>query len=326
MKFKFQSFFDVQTNTSSMQVLQWSVGGAEVIQRCSHLFGAYKFFKLGKISVKFQPISTLPVDPQGLSYDVDDPLTVDPRDQANLGLVRITNGEDVFTNVSMLTAQQQEQAYYSMMLDPRWSKFSLQSGFRRSAYPLYWQIGQLHQDVWPGSTINVPLQTANGVLTELPTGTNATQLIYGGSGYSFQTKIREDSSIVGSSARGMFQVGHRGRLGFLPTDYYQEYLSANGGKIAYGANNVPEVSVITAILPKAFKTVYYYRVYVTEEVIFSGIRSSPPIFPSGGQYLRTSGFDNFLQGTFGRVNPTETQDVSLVIPTDRRQNNGSEMP
>ena len=43
------------------------------------------------------PASTLPVDPQGLSYDVDDPQTViPPRDQMNPGLVRITNGEDLY--------------------------------------------------------------------------------------------------------------------------------------------------------------------------------------------------------------------------------------
>ena len=109
MKFRFQSFVDVSTSAQSMQVIQWSVGGADVINRCRHLFGAYKYFKLGKISVKMVPASTLPVDPQGLSYAADDPQTVDPRDQMNPGLVRITNGEDVHTNVSKLSADAQVQ-------------------------------------------------------------------------------------------------------------------------------------------------------------------------------------------------------------------------
>ena len=63
MKFRFQSFVDVSTSATSMQVIQWSVGGADVINRCRHLFGAYKYFKLGKISVKMVPASTLPVVP-----------------------------------------------------------------------------------------------------------------------------------------------------------------------------------------------------------------------------------------------------------------------
>ncbi|QCH00639.1 Cap [Bovismacovirus bovas3] len=157
INYKFQTFVDLATSTTSMQVIQWSVGGNEVIRRCKHLFGAFKYFKLGKISIKLVPASTLPVDPLGLSYDVDDPQTVDPVDQMNLGLVRITNGEDVFTNVSALTAEQADRAYKTMLLDPRWSKFQLQSGFRRSAYPMYWQVGQLSQDKWPGTTVNIPL-------------------------------------------------------------------------------------------------------------------------------------------------------------------------
>lgn len=317
MKFRFQSFVDISTSAQSMQVIQWSVGGADVINRCRHLFGAYKYFKLGRISVKMVPASTLPVDPQGLSYASDDPQTVDPRDQMNPGLVRITNGEDIFTNVSSLSADNQIQTYNSMMLDPKWSKFMLQSGFRRSAYPMYWQVGQLSQDRYPGATTNVPYASNDGLnIPNAPHGdTFVERSVY-------QDGIKA-STEQGSSARGLFQTGRRGRLGFLPTDFYQEYPNAQGVKKSlYGLNNVPEVKVITCVLPKAYKTIYYYRVFVTEEVIFSGLRSSPPVVDGTSQRF---GLDNFVFGNVGMVNPGTSAWWSVVVK-DAQQNNGDKMP
>lgn len=318
MKFRFQSFVDVSTSAQSMQVIQWSVGGADVINRCRHLFGAYKYFRLGKITVKLVPASTLPVDPQGLSYASDDPQTVDPRDQMNPGLVRITNGEDVYTNVSSLSADAQMQIYNAMMLDPRWSKFMLQSGFRRSAYPLYWQVGQLTQDKYPGATINVPYLDPAGTTISSGASTASDHLI-------FQDGVKFPNS-SGSSARGLFQVGHRGKLGWLPTDFYQDVINASGNSVtSWGINNVPQVSVITCVLPKAYKTVYYYRVFITEEVLFTGLRSSPPLSTnSDGVPIQRLGIDNF---TFGNVISVKPGEQGLLLPTkSNQQNNGDRMP
>lgn len=296
-----------------MQVIQWSVGGADVINRCRHLFGAYKYFRLGKITVKMVPASTLPVDPQGLSYAADDPQTVDPRDQMNPGLVRITNGEDVFTNVSSLSSDAQMQMYNSMMLDPRWSKFMLQSGFRRSAYPMYWQVGQLSQDKYPGSTVNVPYLKPDGTWLSNAGGTVIERSVY-------QEGVKA-STEEGSSVRGLFQTGRRGRLGFLPTDYYQVVRDATGKSVnLYGINNIPQVSVITCVLPKAYKTVYYYRVFITEEVIFSGLRASPPT-EGNTQML---GIDNFLFGSTTEVKPGTA--ITGLKPNNSQMNNGDKQP
>lgn len=324
MKFRFQSFFDVSTSAESMQVIQWSVGGANIIDRCRHLFGAYKYFKLGKISVKFVPASTLPVDPAGLSYAEDDPQTVDPRDQMNPGLVRITNGEDIYTNVSALSEGQQEQVYNAMMLDPRWSKFMLQSGFRRSAYPLYWQIGQLSQDKFPGAVQNVPeMYISHDGQTKTVLATDSfhylSQKEASSEVHAFTAYTRDTSS-----SRGLFQVGHRGKLGYLPTDYFQEVAidGSDENRTVYGANNVPEVSVITCVLPKAHKTKYYYRVFVTEEVYFTGLRSSPMVSANGTQSF---GLDQFLY-----ANPIRSFPGSAMVRpgaiNDSIRNDGGNLP
>jgi hypothetical protein len=301
-----------------MQVIQWAVGGADVVNRCLHLFGAYKYFKLGKITVKMVPASTLPVDPQGLSYAEDDPQTVDPRDQMNPGLVRITNGEDVFTNVSSLSAENQMAVYNSMMLDPRWSKFMLQSGFRRSAYPLYWQVGQLSQDKYPGATVNVPYLTSAGSAINSAGSTVIRHDVY--------QDAPTQSTSIGSSARGLIQVGHRGKLGWLPTDFYQEIVSKTGSPtfVVKGINNVPQVSVITCCLPKAYKTIYYYRVFITEEVLFTGLRSTPPVSQSStGQFVQQFGIDQFLISEPIPIAPG--QGISAQT-NNNKLNNGEKLP
>lgn len=303
MKYRFQHFVDISTSAESMQVLTFNVGGDDVIKRCAHLFNAYKYFRLGKISIKFVPASTLPVDPLGMSYAEDDPQTVDPRDQLNPGLVRITNGEDIFTDVSALTDEQAMGMYEAMMLDPRWYKFNLQSGFKRSAMPLYWEIGQLHQDQWPGSTINIPVNTSS---TVLDAATTTAHEIFGtipattsGTTSSLQSHYTVDYS----SDRGIFQVGHRGRIGWLPTDAYQTIWGTSAADNVAMVHPVPCIRVITAVLPKAYKTLYYYRCYITEEISFSGLRTiAPGSEISGTEYLYR-GIDNFLQPPSIYANP-----------------------
>ena len=56
-----------------MQVIQWSVGGREVVNRCRHLFGAYKYFKLGKTLYKFGSLLLLCLLILRVSYDVMTP-------------------------------------------------------------------------------------------------------------------------------------------------------------------------------------------------------------------------------------------------------------
>lgn len=258
IRMKFQSFMDISTSDESMQIITISAGGKEIVKRLAPQFGAYKYYKVGAISVKLVPASTLPVDPTGLSYEAGE-NTVDPRDQLTPGMMRITNGEDVFENISGLSDAQQHGIYNNMLLDPRWFKWMLQSGTSRRAYPRYWQVGQLHQDKWPGSVVNMPL-IASG--SDSVSGTaSVTESWKSGSG-----PINVGGA---SSSHGLFQIGHRGVLGWLPTDGLQSVVTSSGSleDLPFLASP-PEVEVMKIILPKAYKTKYFYRMFITEEVLF----------------------------------------------------------
>lgn len=262
IKMRFQSFMDIQTTDTSMQIITVSAGGKNILQRLAPQFAAYKYYKIGSVSVKLVPASTLPVDPTGLSIAPGDNL-VDPRDQLTPGLMRITNGEDILEDITGLSDQVQHDIYNSMLLDPRWFKWMLQTGVKRYATPRFWQVGQLHQDKWPGAVVNIPrLQS------------NVDQI--NGTMHLAQANNQGGSNIEalypGSSPYGFFQTGHSGRLGWLPTDglgYSPNQAGAYDTSLEQPFMAAPpEVEVMKIILPKAYKTKYWYRMFITETVLF----------------------------------------------------------
>lgn len=296
MKFKVQHFIDFATRGDTMQVVNFSVGGMDLMRRCAHLINAYRYFKLGRISIKLVPASTLPVDPTGLSYDDSDLQAVDPRDQLTPGLIRITNGEDIADQGWV--SGQEDQIFNSMMLDPRWYKFSLQSGFRRSAKPLFWYVGQLHQDVYPGAIQNVPYVTSGtGGVDNAGSSTIYFDTLTGADGIQSAGVYRRANF---SDPHGFFQTGKKGRMGWMRTDALVEYGSThvdpnNGVFEKAEVTPFPTCRVITMVLPKMHKTNYYYRCYVTEEVYFSGVRTFGPGDPNNVNSGYASGIDNFVE-------------------------------
>lgn len=301
VKQKYQYFVDLQTSPDKIQVLTFTAGGLMPQTRLRPFFGAFKHFKLGKCRFKFVPAATLPVDPTGLSYEAGE-NTVDPRDQMNPGLVRITNGEDVSELTGILTGVDAEKAYYSTMLDPRWYKFQLQSGFKRSARPLLYNVGQTAQSVSQTVVANTvagqppaPKESfdysAEGLVSQIGDGTGS----YGNVYYQTPTDVNAYPSYIINPLDAVLMQTGRIRMGWMPTDMF------NSG--VYGPNAVPEVDLITAILPKAYKTSYFYRCYIEEEVLFKEPVASVPIistFTGDGetlaplQYLKYAAIDRFL--------------------------------
>lgn len=303
MKQTYSWFIDLATSADKIQTVHVSAGGKECANRLLPFFTAYKYYKLGPVSVKFVPASTLPVDPTGLSYGAGE-NTVDPRDQFNPGLIRITNGEDTVIPHSM-------DSYYSLMVDRRWYKFQLQSGARRTCMPRLWSVAQLHQTAFPDEFRNLP--NTNGQNQVF----NDSETLSGTLAEGITANHKYD---VGSDPRGLFQTSNNARLGWLPTDASTMWESSGSGHPRYEIlNPVPEVPVLTIILPQAFKTLYYYRLYLTETVYFKdpvALNVSSVISP--GQILPTNGSDRFIYPSIGYGS-------SLTAPPDYPlRNDGSD--
>lgn len=294
---KYSYFVDMQTDPDKMQIIKVTAGGRMPQIRLRPFFGTFKYFKLGKVSVRFVPAATLPVDPTGLSYDLGE-QTVDPRDQMNPGLVRITNGEDVSKLTSILSGVDAERAYYTTMLDPRWFKFPLQSGFKRVAKPLLWNIAQTKQAVVQ-STIhsNFTVQPGLPIPSDSDTSFQSELLYSNGTAvnqYAGQDPVTQLPFADDPLDLILMQSG-RVKMGWMPTDMFNSN--------EYGPNAVPEVDLVTCILPKAYKTRYFYRCYIEEEVLFKEPVTMTPIvstFTGEGeslvplQFLNHAAVDRFL--------------------------------
>lgn len=312
MKYTFQHFLDISTSASSLNILSVKAGGQYVLNRCKHLFATYKYFKLGRISVKLLPASTLPVDPLMLSQDPDDPLTVSPEDQMNPGLVRITNGENLFTDLTGVSTDAQDQMYINTMLDPRWSKFMLQAGFQRSAIPLFWDIGMTGQDQFPTAHREVPEFSESAISGEL------CQLACRKSGEAVR-------SVHALKCPSMIQLGHRMKMGWLPTDGFQDTAVPNPeGSSATErgvpvTSRIPSVDAITIVLPRARKTIYYYRLFITETVYFSGIKNvgvDVNIGDYANEYRAIDNFNHIMAPT--PVTPSTGCTELLKYPYEKR--------
>lgn len=263
IKMKFQSFVDIATQADNMQIISVNAGGKNVVDRLAPFFSAYKYYKLGGVSIKLIPASTLPVDPTGLSYEAGE-QTVDPRDQLTPGMMRITNGEDILEDITGLSGNQQRELYNNMLLDPRWFKWMLQSGVKRFGKPRYWQIGQLHQDKWPGAVQNYPFFDSSGLFV--------------GTAHQYESISQPGTEnlrpVGGSSPYGIFQTGKRGVLGWMPTDGLQPVFSPLGANPDPAVVDKPliaspvEVELFKILTPPMHKTNYYYRMFITETVYF----------------------------------------------------------
>lgn len=270
MKVKFTQFFDVASSADNFQVFTIKAGGDIVKKRCLPQFIAFNKYKLGSVSVKMVPASTLPVDPTGLSYEAGE-TTVDPRDMFNPGLVRITNGEPVALLGDM-------NNYYATLLDPRWYKFQLQQGFSRYARPLVYNIGEIAQDSSPffgdvNDTVNH--NTFIGHMNGTTSNGSSVHV------YDDSTSIDVDNIF----SHAPIQTG-KIKLGWLPTNTRGNSSSFTTESSFYGTlSRVPEVDVLTFILPKAFKTKFYYRVFVEETVYFKDPVAINPVMDGALAYL-----------------------------------------
>ena len=289
---KFQWFFDMSTSPETMQVITVKAGGENVKRRLLPFFQAFKYYKLGAVDVKLVPASTLPVDPTGLSLEAGE-ATVDPRDQFNPGLVRITNGEDFwFSGANAANTEDAMNVFYTLMLDPRWFKFQLQSGMERSARPKFWEVGQLHQDAFPGAVRNIPVLDEDNHFDGVQAVNDFVV-----AGQTFPTLLG-----AGSDPRGLFQTGQKEFMSWLPTDCLLIQPESVEPSLVLGAEPklapVPEVELMRIILPKAYKTKYFYRVYVTETVYFGEPVVMNALPNSAGAYMPVNGMDRFVGANF----------------------------
>lgn len=285
-------FFDMQTSKDVITKVDIKYGGKYAQSAFIDYFTRFKYFKPKSIRINVKPCATLPVDPAGLSFQAGE-QTVDPRDIFSLGMIRITNGENIPSPPSGMSADEVHKFYYTMMLDRRWYKFSPHKGIVKSAVPKMWAISETNQDKFPGNYIGVPLisyDSASGA--GIPTGVAAesgVRLHYTKAGSQGQWDLNNVNAKIVATRYGSYFNTNRLRqnglepVRWMPTDEYvrvENVPSDNGGvqslvnyKI-YTLATVPEATIITMLFPPQYKTFSFFRIWVTEVFEFKGYVSN----------------------------------------------------
>lgn len=291
VKASFQYFFDIQTVADEVIQLFVKSGGDYAQKRLLDYFARFKYYKPGKVTITIRPCATLPVDPAGLSLEAGQ-QNVDPRDMFALGMARITNNEDigiVSDLMNSMTADQKKYFYNQMLLDHRWYKFSPHRGLTKSATPLLWDVCQVHEDHFPGANRHVPYidKTAQGYYLE-PNGGCIEQNVYKDADHpelgefvdsiacKFVPGVEPSESIY---RRRLVQNG-RVPITWMPTDdVVRVNFATRTGESPYTVYQkvyteatMPEVNVMCILLPPAYRTFNFFRIWVTETCYFKGFR------------------------------------------------------
>ncbi|QDJ95282.1 capsid protein [Capybara associated smacovirus 1_cap1_104] len=294
VKCTYEYFFDINTETDRITQIKVTAGGHMVWRRCTPYFGLFRRFKLGSVKVRMVPASTLPVDPTGLSYEAGE-ATVDPRDQFNPGLFKITNGYNVF-DVKDWDEFDSDRIFYSTMLDRSWSKFMLQNGFSAVGHPKYFTVGTTAQTQSFGDLAQLRQNDTDSPSPFFADIQGYTIVHEGITNPSFIAgNLSNTNHYPPSSFNGQVLIqGEHKRLGWLPCQAVNN--------VYYGQENnnqfpmlpiIPEIELMHIILPRANKTKYYYRVYVEETVYFD----VPVPINSAGYTRLGSSVDTWM--TFG---------------------------
>lgn len=307
IKQSYQYFVDINTNTSNLTRITFTAGGNMPFGRLAPFYGAFKYWKLGPVSVRFTPASTMPVDPSGLSYSEGE-STTDPRDFFNVGLLRVTNGENVDPVLQYSpqnSVAELQRYYYTTMLDPRWRKFDLQQGFKFTVTPRFWGVMQTKQTFTQSfGSMTTAAASSRANADRQPVAPNegvAAMEFYASSEGLSYSQTNADGPVMNN----MILQNQRIRMSWQPTDMFNNGVS--------GINTMPEVDLFTVILPKAFKTLMYYRVFITETVYFRSPVAMNPII-----LTRTDDGSNPTYLRYPSVTPIDRY-VRAIPPTPMSQ-------
>lgn len=304
VKASYTYFFDVKTAKDVITRIDVVYGGRWPLNAFVDYFTRFKYFKPKSVKINIKPCATLPVDPAGLSYTAGE-QTVDPRDIFALGLVRITNGENI-PDLSTMSAAEAHLFYNVMMLDKRWYKFSPHKGLVKTAVPKMWAISESWQDKFPGSVQTTPLIDYGGTQSGVPVGVagqSSVRYNYGKLGSSGQWGINNtDTKNVQMKYGISFNKGRLLQNGlepvrWMPTDEYVKIRNVPSDTTEGDENTLslvnfnvftiatpPESDLITILFPPQYKTFNFFRIWVTETFEFKGFVNNvgAPVYDNEG--------------------------------------------
>lgn len=266
---RLSSMYDLQTNTKFGIIGVHTPTAGQLVTKYDGLLRNYKYFKLKRCNVKIACASVLPADPLQVGVtagkispaDMMNPILYRAvsNDSWNVFLSRIYtstwNGDaadgfdDAFTGIS---ASDSEKVYYSLLSSPGWRKVMPQQGLSvKNLKPLVHEVvsvfGQQNKITSAVSEV-IGEQTVEGV-----TSSGNPNLLFN------QNTI------------------FRGRTLPMPAIPTTQVDGAAQTTALAGSPGIPKTMVLAIVMPFSQLQVMYYRMIVTWDIVFFGLRPSTEI-------------------------------------------------
>nr|WCR62179.1 MAG: capsid protein [Smacoviridae sp.] len=274
---RISSMYDLQTSTKFGVIGVHTPTSGQILTKYDGLARNYKFMKLKKCSVKIACASVLPADPLQVGVTAG---KISPADMMNPILYRAVSNDawnDVVSRIyspgwtgdsadglddafSYLTAAASEKVYYSLLSSPGWRKVMPQQGLSvKGLRPLVHEVVSVFGNTLKG---NMATAYADRVTDDMVAGSTT-----GGN-----PAILVDKNAV-----------FRGRtlpMPAIPT------ATLTGTTDSAGLDNgpaVPKTMVLAIVMPFSQLQVMYYRMIVTWDIVFFGLRPATEISISAAQ-------------------------------------------
>lgn len=266
---RLSSMYDLQTNTKFGIIGVHTPSAGQLVTKYSGLLQNYKFFKIKKCSVKIACASVLPADPLQVGVVAG---KISPADMMNPILYRAVsndswnavlnkiyastwNGDsadgqdDAFTGISQANS---EQVYYSLLSSPGWRKVMPQQGLSvKGLKPLVHEVVSVF-----GQQTQITSSYADSIANEI-----------------VATSRQDGQPRLVADTNTMF----RGRSLPMPAIPTTQITGTTTSASIAGSPGIPKTMVLAIIMPFSQLQVMYYRMIVTWDIVFFGLRPATDI-------------------------------------------------
>lgn len=266
---RLSSMYDLQTNTKFGIIGVHTPSAGQLATKYDGLLKNYKYFKIKKCSVKIACASVLPADPLQVGVEAG---KISPADMMNPILYRavsndswnavlnkiyasVWNGDaasgqdDAFTGISQANS---ESVYYSLLSSPGWRKVMPQQGLSvKGLKPLVHEVVSVFGQQTLISSVYADSYSNDIVASSRQDG---------------QPRLVADQNTV-----------FRGRTLPMPAIPTTQITGTTSSASVAGSPGIPKTMVLAIIMPFSQLQVMYYRMIVTWDIVFFGLRPSTDI-------------------------------------------------
>lgn len=266
---RLSSMYDLQTNTKFGVIGVHTPSAGQLMTKYDGLVRNYKFFKIKRCNVKIACASVLPADPLQVGVTAG---KISPADMMNPILYRAVSNDswnvflnriygsgwsgdaadgldDAFANIN---ASNSEKIYYSLLSSPGWRKVMPQQGLSvKNLKPLVHEVVSVF-----GQQNRISLNSADQIADNTIVGTS----------YAGAPLLQTDQNTI-----------FRGRTIPMPAIPTVQIDNSTATPAVASTPGIPKTMVLAIVMPFSQLQVMYYRMIVTWDIVFFGLRPATEI-------------------------------------------------